>query len=57
MTPRDQAVADGLLIQLLRCEDKPVMATAHIYNDFKDMIKELIDVFHKFKVMISFRVV
>ena len=44
---RDQAVDDGLLVELLSWNGKPVMATTHVRDEFG--LSELFGIWHEFR--------
>jgi hypothetical protein len=45
---RSQAVADGILVELIRYNSLPVMATAHIKSELS--LSELLDVWQEFRL-------
>ena len=45
---RQQAVQDGVLVQILSYKAKPVMATSHINSELG--LSELLDVWHEFRL-------
>jgi hypothetical protein len=45
--PRQQAVADGVLVDVLRWQGRPVMATTHIYEELG--LSELVRIFREFR--------
>jgi hypothetical protein len=45
--PRQQAVDDGVLVDVLSWEGSPVMATAHVRDDFG--LGELLQIWHEFR--------
>jgi hypothetical protein len=44
---RDQAVSDGLLVDVLQWNSRPVMATSHIRDEFG--LSELLGIWHEFQ--------
>ena len=45
--PRQQAVDDGLLVEVLRWKGMPVMATSHISEEFG--LGEFVEIWHEFR--------